>query len=280
MITNVNYNALTFTILQWNILCLEFCDNISFPKANKQHLDWSYRKERFKDIFKLNKSDLICLEEVDDYKEFEGIINSIDVKYKHIYERKKQGTQGISLFYNSSVFSLIKYKKKEFYDSNQFFLVVFLKNLSNNINIVLIITHLKAKIENEFIRIEQMKQIIKYLNSESFYNDYQIKYKCKGFIITGDFNADPDSMTINNFKKFYLLNKHQIINAFKDVEFTTFKFRDKAYLRTIDYLFFSHRLEIISSNEFPKLKDLMPYGLPSKNIPSDHLFLSAKFRFY
>ncbi len=280
MVLSYDYNALTFTVLQWNILCLQFCDQYSFPKVDKKYLEWDYRKKRFLELFNRKFSDLICLEEVDEFELFQGIIKSINPSYQYLYERKNKGSQGIALFYNPAKFKLINYKRVDFANTNQFFLIAFLKNIPTNKNIALIITHLKSKKENEVVRIKEMKQMLIYLTSTSFFQDYKSKYNCKGIVITGDFNTDPDSTSINLLKKLYFLNKYQIFNAFKNVDFTTFKIRDKTYLRTIDYLFFSHYLEVVSSSSLPGLNELMPYGLPNKRIPSDHLYLRARFRFF
>jgi len=138
---------------------------------------------------------------------------------------------------------------------------------------------LKSKRENEFIRVDQMKQLINYIFSDEFYETYKKKFNCYGLIITGDFNAEPDSTTINLIEQIDFMNKFEMINVYHDSQYTTYKFKNELYRRTIDYIFITHKLELLWKKKLPIESKLLPDGLPNRNIPSDHLFLRAKIGF-
>ena len=270
-----------FSLIQWNILGLESCDQQAFPFVSEQCLQWENRKKLFCSILKENQADIFCFEEVDKYDEFKDIFIQISNQFDSIYFQKQSGNpQGIAVFYNKSKFNLIKSYKLKFFDEDngkemsQFCLVNFF-TFNNKRSICVIATHLKAKERFEKIRVIQINQVCKHLSSEEFLNNYR-ELNCEGLVFCGDFNAEPTYECIRNMCSYKFIDSF-LSNAFEKSEITTYKIRDKEYARVIDYIFY-YNLELISLNKLMQKKEIGDKGLPSLSFPSDHLFLKADFK--
>lgn len=93
-----------------------------------------------------------------------------------------------------------------------------------------------------------------------------------GFIVCGDFNAEP------HFDCVQMMEKEGDFNSFsKNFNFTTYKIREKEYCRIIDYIFFSSSLKLICRNTNVSKEEIGINGLPNEKFPSDHLQLYAVF---
>ena len=269
-----------FSLIQWNTLGIESCNQEAFPNVSVECLIWDYRKKLFCSIIQENNADIFCLEEVDKYEEFKVIFSQISNQYESIYYQKHSGNpQGIVIFYNKLNLNLLKTYKLVFKDNDgkemsQFCSVNFFK-FFNQRTICVIATHLKAKERFEDIRISQINQICSHLSSEEFINNYT-ELRCDGLILCGDFNAEP---TYNCIRKLcsYTFQNCNLSNAFADAEITTYKIRDKEYSRVIDYVFY-YNLQLISTNKLMQKSDIGDKGLPNLTFPSDHLFLKADFK--
>ena len=246
-------------------------------------LSWDYRKVLFKSIFEQNKVDLICLEEVDKLNEYEKIFSTIGDNYNSIYYKKVgSNPQGIAVFYNKEKFKLVKEYKFNFKDENgndqsQFCLISFFTIFKNK-TICLIVTHLKSSYQFEQIRLKQTKQICDHLSSQEFLKIYSDELSCEGLILCGDFNSEPTHESINYLKNFKFIET-KLSNAFEDANFTTFKIRDKDYIRVIDYIFY-YNLGLINTNKLMTKAEIGSKGLPNESFPSDHLYLKANFKFF
>lgn len=267
------YKCQQFTVLQWNQLNSKLCDQKSFPKINPEFLIWNYRQNLLsKELLAFN-ADIICMEEVDQVIFYEEILKNQG--YSLIKGQKFGGTQdwGV-LAYKNSKFQLLDYKIQNYNEKNekhsQFFIHAALK-ISFDKELWVFMTHLKAKDFEETRKI-QTKELF-----ENITMKYEIvkpeERKNIGIMVCGDFNAEPHYECMKELLNFF-------DSAYKDAEFTTFKFRDKLYARVIDYMLYSKEsLKIIGKLEIPKKEDMDGKGLPNEDFPSDHLSLFGLFQF-
>jgi mRNA deadenylase 3'-5' endonuclease subunit Ccr4 len=267
----LNFNR--FKLLQWNTLGKNFCDAKAFPLVDESYRNWDYRKELLKSHISNKNADLMCFEEIDSFEEFKNEIVS-ESTYDSIYYSKDEGGQGIAFFYNKNKFKLTKSEKvtlpknDQGEPSNQFFSYYEIKAIDIDKDLVVIATHLKAKAEFEHIRQIQINFLLNYVES---------KFKDLPIIICGDFNTEPYSGTIQTVMN---TNLFKSVYNFDEIEMTTFKIRDKEYYRIIDYIFHNEFVKAIDKSELPtkkSLSDVLTTGLPSKDFPSDHYYLSFNF---
>lgn len=272
--------SIIFNLFQWNTLNRKLADKKSFPYVEDKYLEWEYRHPLLKKIIEENKGDIICLEEVGKFeKDFkEEIFEQLTTKYYLIYGAKPSGFMGSVLAVNKELFSIENSEnitmegldgKKS--GANTIFAVINEKKTNNKF--VVVAVHLKAKEENENVRIVEMKHLMNHIEK-----NYLRKYP---IFLLGDFNAEPTYECILNF----LGNKNispQSLLDLKELDFTTIKLRDKLYRRVIDYIFFvgknegdSKELKIINAEKGKPIID-EKIGLPNDIFPSDHLYLKAK----
>lgn len=279
----------TISICQMNTLAKSLCDKKSFPKVNEEYLTWEYRSNLMKEIFINEIHDIYTLEEVEEISDY---LIFFDKKYKNVYQKKLTGAAGgIALIYNSEKFECVESlivnlpQYEGHLDSSQFSLVALLKNLSSDEIFMIVVNHLKSKQENEGIRLYQISFLIKYIN------EYKFNYSISGVLFTGDLNAYPNSSTLDKireseFIKFKLSSCFEYLDEKNEfyLDFTSCKFRDKVYISSIDYIFYSDKFKKISAKRALSMcnKDeiLKEFGLPSKEYPSDHLYITAKFNIY
>ena len=322
----MNRASNTYSFLQLNTLAKFCCNQVSFPRVNPNYLDWDYRKKLFKELFEKLKSDIICLEEVDQFEEFKNEIFS-DLNFYEIsyFQKGNSNPQGTMLLVNKNKFKLISSEKIKIItdpekdplgeNSTQFFSLNLIEenkiseNSKKNI-IILLILHLKAKKDFENIRVMQANFIFQFIENNLIekITDLKINYENNNlnFFFAGDFNTEPDSETIKIFNSFDFSNffskisnknsndlennqlsssyDHFDLNSQNYSNCTTFKFREKKYLRVIDYIFHSKNILNIKTNKTPDEKYIKDFnieeiGFPSKEFPSDHYYLLMKFKF-
>jgi endonuclease/exonuclease/phosphatase (EEP) superfamily protein YafD len=98
-------------------------------------------------------------------------------------------------------------------------------------------------------------------------------------IFAGDFNTEPTSTTISNV---YQTNLFASAYDYSKYHITTFKVRESndVQARVIDYIFYTPKtLILISKNNLPTKEDIGTNRLPNEYFSSDHLSLSATFKF-
>ncbi len=278
-----------------------YCNPGSFPSVGKDVLTWNYRRNLFKDIIRNLNADIFCFEEIDAYEKFKNeVFDDLLNSYSSNYHSKKSGGQGIALFYKKDVFELIHSYQISLMEnestkkiSNQFISINFLK-VKNQVDatLCLIITHLKAKHENEGIRVCQIKNVCELINEDKEFLELFSNFNCKSLIFCGDFNTEPDSESIQYLKGFQF--KNEIINNFKSVynvddktkddflECSTFKFRKDEFYRVIDYIFHAGNIKIDSIEKIPnknskEWETIKTIGLPSSFFPSDHHYIGFNF---
>jgi endonuclease/exonuclease/phosphatase family metal-dependent hydrolase len=126
-------------------------------------------------------------------------------------------------------------------------------------------THLHHKpYDNESIRLPQMKAVVDWLNRQV----------CDSVILMGDFNARPDSETIDYAQKSFQSAHRTIHGCEPDKTFPT-PLIDKDFKpRTIDYIFYSvDTLKVTHA----KLVGNQPHPDDTTLYPSDHFGVCAEF---
>lgn len=314
----------SFTLLQWNVLA--DVNAIGFPKVPEDWLDFNHRGRQQLQIIERQMPDLVCLQEVDHYADF--FAPQLDrLGYSGIFLKKRHTADGVAFFYNREVFelqrhSLIRLSSKlpetaetvgnrlttstvsttPYHRSgkgswpsqssqaeyNQPAIIVELLHTSGR-RVVVATSHLKAKPEFEQLRHLQVTEL---LEAVDYFNAANAPV-----ILAGDFNAEPDSVTIQTVLNSGYHSVYPLPNSWYEsntitsgrkppVEFTTFKYRElangqhKLFARVIDYIFYDGPL----TAEEVKLPDehqlhASQSGLPTYDMPSDHLPLAASFFF-
>jgi len=197
----------------------------------------------------------------------------------------------VLFFFNSNCIELVKKHELNFEGQNQ---VAIISEFNFNANekknpFFLIATHLKAKLPNTKIRLNQGIDILKKLELLNSNRNIPV-------IVCGDFNDTTDSPVATFFRdgkyedashKFDFSDAYESYPVSNDViRYSTMKTRldsnkkPKLTKRTIDYIYFTtsdfelkRLLEIPLDSEFPTV------GLPSLNHPSDHLPLMVELEF-
>ena len=273
--------TIAFTLFQWNTLHRNLSDKKGFPYADEKILLWEHRQPLIKKIIDENKGDIISLEEVGNFdKDFkEEIFGNCEIKYDLIYGPKPSNFMGSILGVNKDLFSIEKFENIILNGINgeksgQNIISVLINEKKTNNKFIVIVVHLKAKAENENIRLKQIEHLIKYIE-ENLLGKYPI-------FIMGDFNAEPTYSCIMKL----LENKNICAKSLfdlKELDFTTIKLRDTLYRRVIDYIFFigknkenrDKELKILNIEKGKPIID-EKIGLPNNIFPSDHVFLKAK----
>jgi mRNA deadenylase 3'-5' endonuclease subunit Ccr4 len=291
-------------LVQWNVLSKneKFCNRESFPRASEDDLKWENRVKLFSSIFEKLNADILCLEEVDESDTFPNILGE---KYSNLTFIKKNNLQACSLYYDKNRFSLLVSDKHylPFNDlgdmSGHIFIYAIIKDVLSDQILCLILTHLKARKQNEDIRTSQVKYLMKFIDEDEVFLNRMEQFGCKSLILCGDFNSEPQIACIPYLLNFKFTNNkifanesfksaYNISDESKDdfLEMTTFKFRESEYFRVIDYIFYMGNVNYIQTS--PTIKksdssytetDLKNKGLPNQDFPSDHFYLNFYFSF-
>lgn len=263
------------SIMQWNTLCSKYSTKEAFPKVPDDQLVWENRYKLQRELIRRENPDIIAMEEVDNYAEFEPKV--LPVKYASVFIEKPTGDMGICFAYKKLKFNLIKHSKEPLPEegskkaSSQIFGVYHLEHKQSQKEIVVIAVHLKAKAEFETKRVAQIKAVIEYIESNNL-NEKEV-------VLLGDFNTEPHMDTIKTvescncgFKSVF-----DYKNAKKDnyAEFTTMKQREKLYKRVIDYIWYFGDMSV-QSCRVANVDIDNDIGLPNGVFPSDHLYLIAE----
>jgi endonuclease/exonuclease/phosphatase family metal-dependent hydrolase len=214
--------------------------------------------------------DIICLQEVE-IDVFSALrLRLARLGYGSQYARKRAGkADGCATFYRQGVFELVDANVIPYADghgamgdSGNIALVAVLRGGGNSIGVIN--THLswdppEAAPEARF-GYRQMSQLIReYKGMES---------KIRGWVIAGDFNATPESATIELLSGAGLDFSHRNLPG-------VYTCNANARARMIDYLFHSSAL-LAEPLPVPWIDDRTI--LPSAEQPSDHVPVRAKFR--
>ena len=187
------------------------------------------------------------------------------------------------IMFNHKKFRVIDNTERKYVDKTttevaRGFISVLLEELKTQIMFEVFTTHLKAKVGQEEIRADEMRQMLETVDQR----DHPV-------IMTGDFNETPDGPALQ-----LLLNNTKISNTTGATmnAFTTHKSRDgKMTTRTIDYQFYFAKkpgkriggtqkiIGVTGTYQLPAKSKLPKTGFPSVNHPSDHLALGYQYTF-
>ena len=261
-------------------------------------LDFNLRRWRLVEvilgggIFMDNQFDIIGLEEVDRYYGFFQPIMTL-FEYDSLFYPKpnspgsKNGwfSDGCALFWKRDVFDLIQNETRKYQVGSQIYIVVVLRHKQSGRDIIVAVTHLKAKQndDNEQIRTQQVIEVVNYLSDirRKVATENDLSVDDIPVILMGDFNADPDGDGRTCIKS--VLSQELQLNSAYNLEtdfFTTWKTRgDKTVRRIIDYIFHTNAkgFECSKTLSIPDNEEIESSKLPGFRFPSDHMSIGAEF---
>lgn len=278
--------------------------NGSFIRCPSDYLQWTYRKPLILQEILRSGADIVCLQEVDHFKDylkpelslkgFEGMFfpkpDSPCTQYQ-----PNNGPDGCALFYRSSMFNFLEkkdviLKREDGVNSHQVAILVRLnwkdedesdkvktQNLQNNNRVICVaVTHLKAKTEGSSLRLSQGKHLLSEMCD--FARDNPA-------IICGDFNAPKEEPVYKYIAEAEKNVGVKFASSYKqhyegnEPPLTSWKFRPgKESQYTIDYIWYtSDKLSVDSVWHIPTEEEIGPDGLPNLKYPSDHVALCTHF---
>lgn len=301
-------------VMSFNILADAYTDS-NFHYCQSDFMKFSYRGPQILRIIETLNPNIICLQEVDHYKEF--YYPNLSKKY-HIFEEKRgedyEGKDGLLIAFEKKTFKFLKkavvsydlgvnevffesFKNPNRFKKGNKALVIELESFKTNEKYIIVNTHLHWDPSEEDVKQFQFLELLNYL--EDRYN------KNEQLILCGDFNSLPESEQIQlclkeNFKGFEGRTIQTLFEQMKrkkrKIKFRSAysKYRQKNqrnmhpsftnftanFKGTLDYIFFNKRskLQLRRILKIPKSSELsLNVALPNKNWPSDHLPLMAEF---
>lgn len=249
--------------------------------------------------------DLIALEEIDRYHGFFAPILKL-FGYAAIFQPKPTSpgvrmgwySDGCCLFWKRNVFELVSNKRIEYTVGNQLAIVAVLRHKPSNKELVVAVTHLKAKQSetNEMIRCRQLEQLLEEVDDAvSVITAKNEHTHAIPVLILGDFNAEPpcqhatfSDSSIGRVLSYIrqpgstargpssCFRSAYEIDPLNEAMYTTWKTRGPSTTkRIIDYIFYSDALECKATLSIPRLEETAK--LPGLAYPSDHMMIAAKF---
>ena len=257
------------SVTQFNILGGSFGTPDHFPYVKKQYLDWQFRRELIAKNATQYKSDIICLQELDNYweyfrKQFDNFgYESVFVARPSIQQTswsKMQKQDGCGIFFNKDLFTLRQLQQVNYHDvHDRVGLVILLEfNKEKNKFLIVATTHLywnSALVEDQLKELKELEQAVLEM-LDSVKEKHGIERNEIPYVITGDFNNTPSSPIYQYMVKEFLhdisppksaysvYNKKQDDDKDEDLglyepEFTTVTNKRK---HTIDYIWFSRNI--------------------------------------
>ena len=289
-------------VLQFNLLAR----GLSSPPANggfvltpAASLNFDgYRRYRLLEEILRFQPDIVTLEELDQYDDFfEPLMNKFG--YDSVYqpkldapgltvwnEKMKEEDKSQQVPYNSDGSAIfwrrdilegvdchsMNFKSEKNLPWSQVAVTVRLLNKKNKKTFLVACTHLKAKPLYEKRRVQQITQLLDRFFSMRLFDTEPL-------ILTGDFNADPDTREAQ--PNVYETTSKKMNSSYKlfygaEPAFTTCKVRKKGEsCHTIDYIFVSNGAHVTSCLSVPTRESLPKERIPTWSYPSDHLSIGA-----
>ena len=286
-------------IVTYNILA-DYLNSHEYVLVNKKYLDNEFRikllTKKFKKLLTDYNKTIFCIQE----------IGPTQLSYLYVWFQKFNSNcisfNGLAIFYPIK-FEIIS-AETNYINKINFIDSIKDKNLVESLNdfkhsyillrikskyfkeVTLCTTHLVANPKYDDIKILQTYLLAKNLE------------KYKRVILCGDFNSMPDSSVYNllNNGKGKLSNqkelkiKNKLTSSFKllyndEINITTHASNKSTpiFTETIDYIWSSSNLIPVESSKVRTLENIKKsYGtdyLPNKVEPSDHFYLSIKYKF-
>jgi endonuclease/exonuclease/phosphatase family metal-dependent hydrolase len=244
--------------------------------------------------------DLVAMEEVDRHHGFFlPLLRLFGYEGRFVPKTRAPGlflgwySDGCSLFWKKSAFTLISEQKREYSVGNQVYMIVTLRHIATGHPVVVAVTHLKAQqgFVQEKVRCHQVDELLDSISKRA-QSLLEKREEPVSVLILGDFNADPPAGTGDNGAVSRVLKRdvptasdspRSPIRSAYDLAapgfYTTWKTRGSTTTkRIIDYIFYSGRLRCQATLWVPSESELDPTKLPGIRYPSDHLMIAARFR--
>jgi CCR4-NOT transcription complex subunit 6 len=248
----INFNKKkenNISIIQFNILSSSLSTEEHFPYVKKENLIFEENRKinlmnELKYVIKKCDSNIICLQELSDYrtffqKEFFKLgFDSVYLKRPNTHESNWSGlikSDGLGIFYKEEMFDLIKVEEIYYQDDHdRIGLIVILNYKKTKQKIIVTTTHLYWNFNKIEVQLNELKFLEK--NLENILK----KEKDLQIFLCGDLNNTPDSKIYNYLLNSFLTNlninmrsshdcyKSKDLEDYgydKEIEFTTYNFR-------------------------------------------------------
>lgn len=255
-------------------------------------LDFQLRRWRIMEVLLEHSPDIMGLQEVDRYHGFFAPILCGYFGYEGRFLPKpcspsmKLGwySDGCALLYKKDTFQLLHETHLMYKVGSQVGLLASLEHKKTCQTIIVGVTHLKAKAENEQIRSAQVHELLEEMEKlRQTSND-----PTAPLLILGDFNSDHRPRNDNSAApadvSAIVTALHAGYQSTHDLSssqmFTTYKTRGtKTVQRVIDYILYQGRtLQCTHRLSIPKETEMEMHKLPGLRYPSDHVMIAGKFR--
>ena len=215
------------SITQFNILGGCFGTFKHFPYVKKQFLDWNVRRELIVKNATQCKSDIICLQELDNYWEyfrpqFDSLnYDSVFVGRPSIQKTswsEMQKKDGCGIFFNRDVFILHQMQQINYHDVHDRVGLVILLEFKEIKNKFLIVgtTHLywnTEKVEDQLQELKELEEgIVSMINWAN--ETFGIDKNSIAYILSGDFNNTPSSPIYQYMTQQFLHPDNPVKSAF------------------------------------------------------------------
>uniref|UniRef100_A0A7S2U3Q7 Endonuclease/exonuclease/phosphatase domain-containing protein n=1 Tax=Lotharella oceanica TaxID=641309 RepID=A0A7S2U3Q7_9EUKA len=274
------------TVVSWNVLAPRWCSKERFPHSDVSCMEWNYRKERILEKVQQCQADVVCLQEVE-VKVWEGELEAKveSMGYKMVKQQEKK--KGIKAVGNAILYKTATFNGVEFEVHRSRVMALGLMRSSSKSPTtdqdakelwVIACAHLDATKPKH--RLSQLKSMFKHLEKQ--------KLDCTSrVVVCGDFNAEPHSDVAKTMR-----NREERANESPGLVFESaysahwkkepMTYSVKGWNGTLDYLWYTHssigvtdvRPVFDSSLQADTIKR---QGLPSADIPSDHMPIGATF---
>jgi len=271
-----------FSLLTWNVLADYLAESGGFLHAPAEALRWGTRGAQL--IAQVLDGegrgatpDVVCLQEVDRFAELEAPLHAAG--YSGAWVGKAAGRDGCCVFYRRERFALrwvrpLRYLDAEGRNATQVaLLLALLDRRRGDAPLLVVTTHLKAKVGNEAVREAQAQQLRAACSTAAAELD-----PSAGVVVCGDFNDVPGSSAYRAIRGDGELESAYVRCAGAEAEWTTWKVRAAGEVRrTIDYVFSNAALRPTAVLLPPPQGAIEAERLPGWRYPSDHLSLLVHF---
>jgi len=188
-------------LLDWNLLSPSLVKTTQYL-YRMQLMDWKQRRRKIVEAMKASKADVICVQEMDEHdyeKKFKPFLQSL--AYSSCYKKRTgQNKDGIAIFVKSPIKFVkvrhVEYKQNNFMDRDNVGLIAICE--LDGIQFIVATTHVLFNHNRGYIKLAQLHQLLQEIKSFASESDIRMP-----LILTGDFNATPNSALYN-----FLINGH------------------------------------------------------------------------
>lgn len=224
-------------VVSWNVLADDYIRPGFYPTVRDVHLDPAWRRGAVVDRIRATHADVLCLQEV-----VPEVFAAI-ARPGYYARKSRQKPDGVATFVRGPVTA-----------------VETLRLCDDTGHVALLVRTGPIGIANVHVKwggpaLAQARELLDALR----------RFPCYGWIVCGDFNAEPQSEVLAEFRARGFVDAHARIGA------ATCNSNKRA--KRIDFILHSPTLRSVPS-PVPPIADDTP--LPSASEPSDHLAISAE----